>query len=123
MPIGNPEGQGEPQGNRPELQGDRKSLPDQFGDREVLVLERGTEITVRQGAHVTRVLYPHGLIQAVGALQVRHDFGRQGLLLVKGTARSDADEKESERDNDEQRGDCPAQTLEKVADHRGESID
>src|SRR5271163_3528569 len=102
-----------------ELQSHRESLSDQFGDRKVLVFERRSEITVRESCKVTSELRPDRLVQSVSTLQVGHDFGRQRLLLIERTAGRGAHQKESQRDNDQQRGNCAGQTRQEVANHRG----
>ncbi len=114
--MGMPEHQRQSHGDAAELERHRKSLADQFGHREVLVLERRPEIAVRQRAKVASVLRPDRLIQAIGALQIRHDFGRQRLLLIERTARRGADQKKRERDDDEQGGNRAGQTLEEIAE-------
>ena len=59
-----------------EFAGDRKALRDEFGHAEVLVLERRTEIAVRQRREIAAVLNPDGTVQAIGTLEVGNDFGR-----------------------------------------------
>ena len=114
----NPEQQRQRHGDRPELERHGKSLADQFRHREILVLERGAEIAVRQRAEVASVLDPDRLIQAVRPLQVGHDFGRQRLLLIERAAGSRADQKKGDGDDDEQGGNRAGQAGQKVAQHQ-----
>ena len=51
-----------------------------------LYLNDGPKSPCPQRAQIAGVLHPDGLIQAVGALQIGHDFRRQRLLPVEWTA-------------------------------------
>ena len=115
---GNAQRQRQQHGNRAKLQGHREALPDKLGHREVLVLERGSKIAVRQRAEVAAVLFPDGLIQSVGTLQIGHDLRRQRLLLIEGSAGSCADQEKSNGYNDEEGGNRACEAGQKVAQHR-----
>ena len=82
-------------GDAADFEGHGKPLADQLRHRKVLVLERRTEIAVRQCGQIAAVLRPYRLIQAVGALQIRQDFRRQRLLLIERTAGRGANQKKA----------------------------
>src|ERR1700685_3621507 len=102
-PCGNADDQRHTQRYEAELKGDRETLPDQLGDRKVFVFERGSEITMRESTKVACELRPNRPVQSVGALKICHDFGGQGLFLIKRAAGGCSHQKKSYRDNDEQR--------------------
>ncbi len=105
-----------------ELQRDGETLADQFGDREILVLERGSEISLQQRLEIATVLYPHRLIQAVSALQICLDFRRQRLLLIEGAAGRGAHQKKRNRDDNEQRWNSAGKPREEIAHHLRSSL-
>ena len=122
VPSGMPNNKANRNGHDAKLQSHRKTLADQFGDGEILVLERGAEISVQERTEVASVLSPNRLIQAIGALQIRLDFRRQRLLLIEGTAGRGAHQKKCDGDDNEQRGNSAGKSRKEVARHLCRSL-
>ena len=80
-----------------------------------LYLNEGPKSPCSSGVEVASVLRPYRLIQAIGTLQVRHDFRRQRLFLIEGTAGRRAHQKKRNSDNDEQRGNRAGKPRKEVA--------
>ncbi len=88
---------------RAEREAHRQPVGDQLADGEVAELEGRAEVAVQQAPHVAAELDMHGLVEAVGRLEVGADLRRQRLLLVERAAGRESRQQEGERDDQRKR--------------------
>jgi hypothetical protein len=117
---GEPEHEGNGEGEQAEFERDGQLVRDDFVDGAVGVFERRPEVAVRQAAEVVEVLPVERLVQSVVRLEVTEDFGRHGLLRRERTARHETDHEERGRDDHEQDGNRLQQAAGDEAKHRKE---
>ena len=119
MPSETPDEDRDREGPRPVGEGHREPLRDDLVDGLVLVAEGGAEIELgHDGDDVAPDLHEERLVEAVLAVQVGHDLGREGPLGVERTAGGGVHQHVGDDDEDEQRRYHHRESLEEVREHR-----